>query len=353
MKIITLTLLLSFICSISVAQDIAIYDPSVVMKNDKLTIEFSFRLEQIPGNSKLVITPMLIGDNNETVITPIVLFGRTKRISEQRRGVKTDNRILGVANRRAKYSVSIPFEKWMVKTQLKLYREMTICDSFKIYTPIDLLETKIALPSSPKKVIIPENQPLKEFEQKIIEFPFVYPMEQYRHLTFSTKSLKPNGPKLYYKVNESQIDINYNTNLDALMSIRDAITLMWSNESVRLAKIIIYGTASPEGSEVYNKKLAQARADWMVNYISNFVDPSYIETVNLGENWDDLRDFVEQSGMPYKQEVLGIIDNHTVAEGRKQKLMDLHVGIPYRYIKEQFFPQLRCANYIQVFYDKK
>ena len=91
----------------------------------------------------------------------------------------------------------------------------------------------------------------------------------------------------------------------------------------------------------------------MVNYISNFVDSSYIETVNLGENWDDLRDLIEQSGMPYRQEVLDIIDNYTVAEDRKEKLKNLHVGIPYRYINEQFFPQLRCAHYIQIFYDKK
>ena len=353
MKTKILTLLFSFICSISVAQDITIYDPSVVMNNGKLTIEFSSKLQQIPANSKLVITPMLIGDNNETVLTPIVLFGRNKRISEQRRGVKTDNRVFGVANKKTKYSVSIPFEKWMAKTQLKLYREMTMCDSYNIYTPINLLATKITLPSPPKKVVIPENKPLKEFEQKIVDFPFVHSMEQYRHLTFSTKSVKPNGPKLYYRVNESQIDINYNTNLNALMAIRDAIQLIGVNESVRPAKIIIYGTASPEGSDVYNEKLAQSRADWMFKFISSFADPSSIETVNLGENWDGLRELVEESEMPYKLDILDIIDNYSIADGREQKLINLHQGIPYRYIKEQFFPQLRCANYIQIFYDKK
>lgn len=47
--------------------------------------------------------------------------------------------------------------------------------------------------------------------------------------------------------------------------------------------------------------------------------------------------------MDYKDEVLEIIKNTSVEEGRETKLMRLRGGVPYRYLLKNIFPGLRVA----------
>ena len=69
-----------------------------------------------------------------------------------------------------------------------------------------------------------------------------------------------------------------------------------------------------------------------------------------GENWDLLRQQIDESNMLYRQECLDIIDNYTVGGGREGKLLRLANGSPYRYIKKHFLAKQRSASNIQVFY---
>ena len=343
-------LFLLFTCSALTvaAQEVVIHDPSIKKDSTNLTINFSFKIDRIPSNAKLLITPILEGDSTKRLLDPIILIGRNMRIVMQRHGAVVPAKIKGKSNNIGNYTAVIPFEKWMNKVDLKIHREKIACTDTITYAKKFILGRNVV---EPIKSVIEEH--IEFVEQAAIDFPFIHPMEQYDSLTNGSKALEASGPKLNYKFNESQIDPNYNTNIDALILIKKAVQLISSTASVSHAKIIVYGTASPEGSEAYNKKLAQARADEMANYIGKFIASSYINTVNLGENWDGLKALIEQSEMPYRQEVLDIIDNYSVAEGRKSKLMNLHLGVPYMYIKEQFYPQLRSANYIQIFYNKK
>ena len=361
MKTTILTFLL-FVCSTLTlaAQNITVSTPSITKINGNLNIQFALKIDPIPSNAKLIITPVLEGDSTKQFLTPIILIGQNMRISQLRKGIALPHNVVGKPEDIGDYTAVIPFKKWMNKTSLKIYRVMTTCDNTSRYAGRLILRRDIKEPT-PKPVYRPSPEEIikhrkvaefKSFKNNIAKFPFVHSANKHEHIEPETKSLKPDGPKIYYRISESQIDINYHTNLESLMAIKDAIQLISSNESVSPVKIIVYGTASPEGADSYNEKLAQDRADWMSKYISNFIDPSYISTINLGENWGGLRALVEQSGMPYKQEVLDIIDNYSIEEGRETKLINLHLGVPYRYIKEQFFPQLRCSNYIQVFYDK-
>ena len=68
-------------------------------------------------------------------------------------------------------------------------------------------------------------------------------------------------------------------------------------------------------------------------------------------NWSELRTMILKSDISYKREVLDIIDHISIKDGRERKLMDLKSGKPYRYIKEHFFPKLRYAGYIKVYYE--
>ena len=355
--------MLLFICSTltAAAQNNYIHNPSITIKNDKLKVDFTLNIKPMSCNAMLIFTPILESDSIRKPLKPITIIGRNMRISMQRKNIKLPPNAIIKFRKTYNYSTEIPFENWTNKTALKVSSKIIACNNTTTFAEKTILTRNLTKSNQKSHTthdyieVIKQyrKNDLSEVEKQPREFSFVLPMEQYKPLTFNLKSLQDNGPKLLYRVNESEIDPNYNSNNEALMAIKGAIQFVSSNDSIAPAKIIIYGTASPEGSEDTNKQLAQARADWMVDYMKSEGVISAIETINLGENWDGLRELVEQSGMPYKQEVLGIIDNYSVTEGRKQKLMDIHVGIPYRYIKEQFYPQLRSALYIQIFYDTK
>lgn len=57
--------------------------------------------------------------------------------------------------------------------------------------------------------------------------------------------------------------------------------------------------------------------------------------------------------MQYKDEVLEIINTVPVMRGREKRLMDLKWGHPYNYMMDHFFPKLRNAGYIRIFYETK
>ena len=48
-----------------------------------------------------------------------------------------------------------------------------------------------------------------------------------------------------------------------------------------------------------------------------------------------------------------IIDTYGVYQGREVELMRLKGGRPYNYMFEHFFPLLRSAGYIRIFYESK
>lgn len=75
--------------------------------------------------------------------------------------------------------------------------------------------------------------------------------------------------------------------------------------------------------------------------------------MNGDEGWEELRYKVEHSDMEYRKEVLDIMDSVPIMKGREERLQRLKRGVPYRFLKEHFFPQLRRTGYIKVYYRMK
>ena len=68
-----------------------------------------------------------------------------------------------------------------------------------------------------------------------------------------------------------------------------------------------------------------------------------------------MRELVAASDMKDKRAVLNIIDNTPLWDssrqiGRQGELMRLNGGTTYRYMYNHFFPQLRNATYIKIYY---
>ena len=121
------------------------------------------------------------------------------------------------------------------------------------------------------------------------------------------------------------------------------------------------GLTSPDGANRANELLSERRADSLVSYIVRHTDvpASLIDRQAAGIAWDELRAQVAASGMPYRDEVLDVLDNtpvwifderNRVVGGRKQRLMDLRGGEPYRYMLREFFPDLRSSVVVTLYF---
>ena len=118
--------------------------------------------------------------------------------------------------------------------------------------------------------------------------------------------------------------------------------------------IEVTGASSPEGTDAANQFLARKRTeliDTMLRRRLSLPD-SLFHSEHVGIDWAGLERLVEVSDMDYREEVLDIlrntpvwvIRNGKVVDGRKRQLGMLRGGVPWRYMEEHFFPELRGTS---------
>jgi len=117
------------------------------------------------------------------------------------------------------------------------------------------------------------------------------------------------------------------------------------DRSMRLLRVYVCGSASPDGLWEENVELSKARTDAATRYLRYVtgvpVDKIYSKSLN--EDWDRLYELVAESDIPYREEVLYIISTKSWGE-RKQALKKLAGGRVWRILIDDFFPQLRCVR---------
>lgn len=158
--------------------------------------------------------------------------------------------------------------------------------------------------------------------------------------------------RIYYRLGYRYVDTSLRGNGEVLKNLCAKIEKALQEET--LEKVVIYAYTSPDGTNKANTALAARRADSLESWIlRNTVLPGKLLEKNSGGiAWDLLREAVSKSEMQYKEEVLRILDNtpiwvfdgnSRVVSSRKKELMDLKVGVPYRYMYEHLFPDLRSS----------
>ncbi len=157
--------------------------------------------------------------------------------------------------------------------------------------------------------------------------------------------------KVYFKIGQSQFVPAFHGNGVSMDSFIETVRAAY--EAQKLDKIIVRSYASPEGSESYNKRLAEKRCATITDILTQRygISPDLIEARPDGVAWDELRRVVANTPeVPAQAEVLDIIDNTPIwvtdangrqVSGRRRKLMNLQGGLPWRWMNEKLFPSLR------------
>lgn len=119
-----------------------------------------------------------------------------------------------------------------------------------------------------------------------------------------------------------------------------------NDKNLTVTGISIEGFASPEGPLKFNEQLSQKRAEALKNYLTtNEKVPGKLYKVTFGgENWDGLVQALEKSSMKDKDKFIGIIKNTTDDARRKQEIMRVDGGVPYRTMLKEIYPGLRKVN---------
>ena len=158
--------------------------------------------------------------------------------------------------------------------------------------------------------------------------------------------------RIYYRLGYRYVDTSLRNNGAVLKNLCAKIEKTLQEET--LEKVVIYSYTSPDGSNKANTALAARRADSLESWIlrNTPLPAPMLEKNSGGIAWDLLREAVSKSEMQYKEEVLRILDNtpiwvfdgnSRVVSSRKKELMDLKGGVPYRYMYEHLFPDLRSS----------
>lgn len=150
-----------------------------------------------------------------------------------------------------------------------------------------------------------------------------------------------------YRAGQTAIDPSYGNNAQELQKIAAQIKEVTAHSGRTIIRIIISAYASPEGTFYDNQRLTEKRAEAMKQHIRSIcpLPLSSFTIVAAGEDWKELERLVSESDLKHKEQILTIIRETGVFDGRETKLMNLSGGEPYRQMKETLFPLLRRTEY--------
>ncbi|MBD8347897.1 DUF3868 domain-containing protein [Dysgonomonas sp. HGC4] len=314
-------------------------------EGNSLCIDIDFDLESLhlPTREQLILTPIIKNGNQTLTLEPIIINGKIRHKVYQRQKefgtLKEENQnayqVLRAGKQEAQiipYSTVVNLEDWM--KQASLYLDESNCPGCgkAVSQHKRLLAVKPTLEIG-ESITKEKPEPL---------FSFVTP---------PTDSLKMGNKEdnayLKFQVGKSAIDPSLADNTVELDRIHNHLNQLLNDKKVTIKKISITGYASIEGTYAFNKNLSEQRAKSLTNYLKKRYDfPTGTFQVDwVGEDWDGLIKLIQDGNMEKKQEVLTIIHNTDVLDGREKRLMELDGGRPYRFMLNEYFPLLRRVKY--------
>lgn len=167
--------------------------------------------------------------------------------------------------------------------------------------------------------------------------------------------IKIDSVSVWFHQSHINIDPRFHNNGDQLDSIFKKVVSDSINTASRTVKVIkVIGAASPEGSVKFNRYLSEKRAEAIFKEFRDrgLLPDSAVSYTFLGRDWNGLHKMVEgDCNVPYRDEVLSLLDNVASTEHPLQKLKSIRGGVPYTYMYNQLFPELRTSKLVVEYSD--
>lgn len=150
-----------------------------------------------------------------------------------------------------------------------------------------------------------------------------------------------------FPVNRIELRADYRRNPEQLDSIITTIKALKADKNLQVMAINIHGFASPEGSYQHNDYLAKNRARTLTEYVHKMVElPDSIFTVSsTTEDWDGLREYIKQSDLEKKEQLLAIAQDEKLDPDARDAKLKQQYPAQYRTLLTLCYPALRHSDY--------
>lgn len=148
-----------------------------------------------------------------------------------------------------------------------------------------------------------------------------------------------------YPISKSVLVPAMNGNAAEIKEIANFVKELPTDTLRRVASVTLCGYASPDGGQVFNKRLAAARANDFAAYLrknNSIPDGASFAVKSHALTWLDSRDAIAKSSVPERDKVLAIIDSDASESQKEAQLRRLPVS--WRYLRESVLPTLRRAD---------
>ena len=333
------------------AQDIRIIPRKVTVEDDSLRLRMLFDLRGVEVNSltALTFTPQLSYKQQTVSLPAVVVTGKRRYRYEQREqglasGCYTTLlppfRIIreGEKNsdKQVDYLVSLPYASWMQQASLLLRQEIKDCCDLRLLA-VDTLTRRLAVDGTPQPAV-----PAPKVE-KAVAAPL--PKAEPEPVVVAQCPRQVESAILYidYPLNKYEVYPDFRNNRRELDKIDRILAPLLADTYATIERIRIRGYASPDGPYRHNEILSYNRSHQFMGYLRDTyrLSKNLFDVTRVAEDWEGLVDLLNQDMPPYRPEVIGIIRQYGILDGREKRLMDLRGGSPYKDMLRRLFPKLR------------
>lgn len=383
--------------TLSAKAQVVYSDVCITRSSDCVEVSFEVTAGQksVRRGEKLILTPVLYNDSVRISLPAISVQGRRMNIVDFRRGSAAPSYVVSQAGG-LHYRTQLPDAAHLENIFLQVERTLiSRCNDKGLSLSTCTLTENAALVCAPAPLpttYIPEPKPLTDYALSLPitsvadslsrHYPFVESMDEFERSkqTPNNRLFDPNMPlnmgkgqsgseqdevesfiannekgamQINFERGSTQIYRHYKNNNLSLVFLASVLKAIQMSDNSNIKQIIIAGFASPEGPLERNDRLAWGRANATLEFIraNSETDPSKIQLYNGSEDWRGLYQMILSSDIEGKEQLLNIIDRVPILSGREKQLMDVAGGRPFRIMTQHFFPKLRNAAYIKVYYD--
>ena len=303
---------------------------SDLVRNDNLMsvfLDMDFTDFNVRSNRAVLLTPYIVNGENSQAFPSLGFYGKNRYYYYKRNDMDFSPNTVQDAYIESEipdyipYSASVRYESWMTGGTLVIERKVFGCCG-------DILDEDRCVLEKPE-VYVPDYLYIRPPHQQTRKERSI---EGYAYVDFP--------------VSQTVIYPEYHNNVEELAKIRNTVDSVRLDKDVEVTSIFIKGYASPESPYDNNTRLAKGRTEAIRNYVLDMYDfdGNIINTSYEPENWEGLREYLVNSSLPYKSQIINLIDKDEEPD-RKEWLIKSRYQDDYKYLLENCYPYLRRTYY--------
>lgn len=323
----------------AMADDVKITTPSLVVKNDTLTLtcQMDFSVVRAENFETYAFTPELFAGSGEKCTLPPVVITDKKKFKMRKADLKFAESgyysrpyvvLPGMPSKRenvVSYTLQMPYKPWMEQMKMRIYEEKKEACIINLPTP-EFIKPEPKLPQAGQvcepcmqmvSYLTPEEEPIKVRNEQ-------------------------NTLYIQYPSGSSAFDLNFGKNASEWSKLNTMLTPLTQGDLVTFKSIALCGYASPDGSVKTNNRLSSERAQAFADYMAQnyHFNDSLLHISAAGEDWDGLITILNAQKPEYLEQALAIIDGQPDLDKREAQLKK-DLGENYTRMLTDYFPLLR------------